>query len=72
MAAFVAQKGSGVKFGLSYNTGIYGADPGKMTALAKHAEDRGFESFYVSEHIVLYPGARQFPRPWPSPTRSNA
>jgi probable F420-dependent oxidoreductase len=54
----MAQKGSGVKFGLSYNTGIYGADPGQMAALAKHAEDCGFESFYVSEHIVLYPGAR--------------
>jgi probable F420-dependent oxidoreductase len=47
-----------VKFGLSYNTGLYGADPGTMAALAKHAEDCGFESFYVPEHIVLYPGAR--------------
>jgi probable F420-dependent oxidoreductase len=47
-----------VKFGLSYNTGLYGADPGTMAALAKHAKDCGFESFYVSEHIVLYPGAR--------------
>ena len=52
------RKGRGVKFGLSYNTGIYGADPGTMAALAEHAEDCGFESFYVSEHIVLYPGAR--------------
>jgi probable F420-dependent oxidoreductase len=54
----MSRKGFGVKFGLSYNTGIYGADPAAMAALAKHAEDCGFESFYVSEHIVLYPGAR--------------
>jgi probable F420-dependent oxidoreductase len=54
----MAQKGSGVKIGLSYNTGIYGANPGQMAALAKHAEDCGLESFYLSEHIVLYPGAR--------------
>ena len=47
--SFMSQKGSGVKFGL--------ADPGKMAALAQHAEDCGFESFYVSEHIVLYPGS---------------
>ena len=47
-----------MKFGLSYNTGYHGADPDKMIAVARHAEDRGFESFYVSEHIVLYPGAK--------------
>lgn len=58
MPALTVQKGFGVKFGLSYNTGIYGTDPGPMAALAKHAEDCGFESFYVPEHIVLYPGAR--------------
>jgi probable F420-dependent oxidoreductase len=56
MAAHVAER-FGVKFGLSYNTAFHGTDPDKMTALAKHAEDCGFESFYVSEHIVLYPGA---------------
>jgi alkanesulfonate monooxygenase SsuD/methylene tetrahydromethanopterin reductase-like flavin-dependent oxidoreductase (luciferase family) len=38
----MAQKGSGVKIGLSYNTGIYGADPGQMAALAKHAEGEFF------------------------------
>ena len=47
-----------MKFGISYNTGYHGADPDKMVAVARHAEDRGFESFYVSEHIVLYPGAK--------------
>jgi len=47
-----------VKFGISYNTGVYGLDPDNMAAVARHAEDCGFESFYVSEHIVLYPGAK--------------
>jgi probable F420-dependent oxidoreductase len=46
-----------VKFGVMYNTGIYGVDPDAMTAVARHAEDCGFESFYVPEHIALYPGA---------------
>jgi probable F420-dependent oxidoreductase len=47
-----------MRFGISYNTGYYGTDPVKMMAVAKHAENCGFESFYVSEHIVLYPGAK--------------
>jgi len=47
-----------VKFGISYNTGVYGLDPDNMAVVARHAEDCGFESFYVSEHIVLYPGAK--------------
>jgi probable F420-dependent oxidoreductase len=46
-----------VKFGISYNTGYYGVDPDQIAAFARHAEDCGFESFYVPEHIVLYPGA---------------
>ena len=46
-----------VKIGLFYNTGVYGVDPDNMIALARHAEACGFESFYVGEHIVLYPGA---------------
>jgi probable F420-dependent oxidoreductase len=46
-----------VKFGLSYNTGFLGTDPDQLIAVAAHAEDCGFESFYVSEHIALYPGA---------------
>jgi probable F420-dependent oxidoreductase len=28
-----------------------------MAATARHAEECGFESFYMSEHIVMYPGA---------------
>jgi probable F420-dependent oxidoreductase len=46
-----------MKFGLTYNTGVYGTDPDQMIAVARHAEACGFESFYVSEHIALYPGA---------------
>jgi probable F420-dependent oxidoreductase len=41
-----------------YNTGYHSADPGNMAAIARHAEARGFESFYVPEHIALYPGAK--------------
>jgi len=50
-----------VKFGISYSTyraGDHGVHPDGMAAVARHAEDRGFESFYVSEHIVVYPGAK--------------
>ncbi len=46
-----------MKFGLSYNTGVYGTDPDQMIAVARHAESCGFESFYCPEHIALYPGA---------------
>jgi alkanesulfonate monooxygenase SsuD/methylene tetrahydromethanopterin reductase-like flavin-dependent oxidoreductase (luciferase family) len=46
-----------VKFGLAYNTAYYGADPDLMAAAARHAEKCGFESFYMSEHIVMYSGA---------------
>jgi probable F420-dependent oxidoreductase len=50
-----------VKFGLSYNTGFLGTDPDQLIAVTAHAEDCGFESFYVSEHIALYPGAMLSP-----------
>jgi alkanesulfonate monooxygenase SsuD/methylene tetrahydromethanopterin reductase-like flavin-dependent oxidoreductase (luciferase family) len=46
-----------VKFGVIYNTGHRGVDPDGMIAVARHAEDRGFESFYMPEHVALYPGA---------------
>jgi probable F420-dependent oxidoreductase len=48
-----------VKFGVTYNTARYGTDPDQMVAVARHAEECGFESFYVSEHIALYPGAAE-------------
>jgi probable F420-dependent oxidoreductase len=47
-----------VKFGLSYNTAVVGTDPENLKAIARQADDLGFESFYVPEHITLYPGAR--------------
>lgn len=47
-----------VKFGLFYNTGFLGTDPDQLIAVARHAEDCGFESFYVGEHVALYPGAK--------------
>ena len=46
-----------MKFGLIYNTGYYGTDPDQLIAAARHAEACGFESFYATEHIALYPGA---------------
>jgi len=46
-----------MKFGIAYNTAFYGTDPAAMTAVARQAEACGFESFYVPEHIALYPGA---------------
>lgn len=46
-----------MKFGLAYNTAYFGADPDLMTQTALHAEKCGFESLYMSEHIVMYPGA---------------
>ncbi|GAA1270335.1 LLM class F420-dependent oxidoreductase [Planotetraspora silvatica] len=46
-----------MKFAISYNTAFYGVDPDRITAFARHAEDCGFESLYLPEHIVLYPGA---------------
>jgi probable F420-dependent oxidoreductase len=54
-----------MKFGLSYNTGFLGTDPANLKAIARHADDLGFESFYVPEHIALYPGARVGPAEFP-------
>jgi probable F420-dependent oxidoreductase len=46
-----------VKFALLYNTAFLGTDPDQLVAMARHAEECGFESFYLPEHIALYPGA---------------
>jgi probable F420-dependent oxidoreductase len=46
-----------VKFALLYNTAFLGTDPDQLVAVAQHAEECGFESFYLPEHIALYPGA---------------
>ncbi len=50
-----------MKFGISYNTAHFGTDPEHLVAFARHAEECGFESLYVPEHMVLYPGARVGP-----------
>jgi alkanesulfonate monooxygenase SsuD/methylene tetrahydromethanopterin reductase-like flavin-dependent oxidoreductase (luciferase family) len=42
-----------VKFGIIYNTSQLGVDPSRIIAVARHAEDCGFESFYLPEHIAL-------------------
>ena len=55
-----------MKFGLIYNTGYYGTDPDQLIAAARHAEACGFESFYVTEHIALYPGATVGPVTFPA------
>jgi probable F420-dependent oxidoreductase len=47
-----------MRFGLSYNTAVTGTDPATLKAIARHADDLGFESFYAPEHVALYPGAR--------------
>jgi probable F420-dependent oxidoreductase len=44
-------------FAISYSTPYYGVDPDRIVAFARHAEDCGFESLYVPEHVALYPGA---------------
>ena len=54
-----------MKFGLIYNTGYHGTDPDQLIAVARHAERCGFESFYVPEHIALYPGAAVGPATFP-------
>jgi probable F420-dependent oxidoreductase len=54
-----------VKFGVVYNTAYYGVDPDALAAVARHAEDCGFESFYLPEHVALYPGASFGPATFP-------
>ena len=54
-----------MKFGLMYNTAYHGTDPDQLIAVARHAEQCGFESFYVPEHIALYPGAAVGPAVFP-------
>lgn len=47
-----------MKFAISYSTPYFGVDPDKIMAYAHHAENCGFESLYLPEHIALYPGAK--------------
>ncbi len=46
-----------MRFGVVYHTAYHGTDPDAIIAFARHAEECGFESFYLPEHVALYPGA---------------
>jgi probable F420-dependent oxidoreductase len=46
-----------VKFAISYSTPFLGADPDKILAYARRAQECGFEAFVLPEHGALYPGA---------------
>ncbi|WP_329079816.1 TIGR03619 family F420-dependent LLM class oxidoreductase [Streptosporangium sp. NBC_01469] len=54
-----------MKFGISYSTPYYGVAPDRIMAFARLAEECGFESLYLPEHIVLYPGAMVGPYEMP-------
>jgi probable F420-dependent oxidoreductase len=54
-----------MRFGISYHAAHHGVDPDRIMAFARHAEDCGFESLYLPEHIVLYPGATVGPTAFP-------
>ncbi|MFG1927720.1 TIGR03619 family F420-dependent LLM class oxidoreductase [Cryptosporangium sp. NPDC048952] len=49
-----------MRFGVSYSTAGNGMNPDRLLRFAQHAEACGFESFYVPEHLVLYPGAQVY------------
>ena len=49
---------TGLKYGVVYHTGFFGIAPEQVTAVARHAEECGFESFFTTEHIALYPGVK--------------
>jgi probable F420-dependent oxidoreductase len=57
-----------MKFGIVYHTGAFGIDPEQVTSVARHAEQCGFESFFTTEHIALYPGAAAGRMVFPSDT----
>lgn len=57
-----------MKFGIAWNTGYYGVEGHQMATVARHAEEVGFESFYLAEHVVLYPGASVGPFEFPPAT----
>jgi probable F420-dependent oxidoreductase len=47
-----------VKFGIGYSTPFFGVDPERLARFARDAEDFGFESLYLPEHVALHPGAK--------------
>jgi probable F420-dependent oxidoreductase len=46
-----------MKFGLIYNTAYHGVDPDAIVAFARLAEEYGFESLFVPEHVALQRGS---------------
>ncbi|MFI6597045.1 TIGR03619 family F420-dependent LLM class oxidoreductase [Nonomuraea sp. NPDC050536] len=46
-----------MKYGIAYNTALHGLGAEQVVTFARHAEACGFESLFVPEHPVLYPGA---------------
>jgi probable F420-dependent oxidoreductase len=46
-----------MRFGIMWNTAATAADPDAMVSAARVAEECGFESFWLPEHVALYPGA---------------
>ncbi|MEV6447476.1 TIGR03619 family F420-dependent LLM class oxidoreductase [Amycolatopsis sp. NPDC051716] len=54
-----------MKFGISYSTPFFGADPQVIAGFARDAEECGFESLYLPEHVALYPGAKIGPMALP-------
>ncbi|GHG42992.1 MULTISPECIES: TIGR03619 family F420-dependent LLM class oxidoreductase [Amycolatopsis] len=54
-----------MKFGISYSTPFFGSDPEVLAGFARDAEECGFESIYLPEHIALYPGAQIGPMALP-------
>src|ERR1700684_3153777 len=44
-------------FALSYTTPFFGADPDRLVTIARHAQQCGFDGFYVPEHVPVYPRA---------------
>ncbi|WP_410573929.1 TIGR03619 family F420-dependent LLM class oxidoreductase [Amycolatopsis sp. cmx-4-61] len=62
-----------MEFGISYSTPFFGADPEVLAGFARDAEECGFESLYLPEHVALYPGAKIGPMelppslPYPDP-----
>ena len=49
--------GMTLTFALSDSTPFFGADPERLVTIARHAEQCGFDGFYVPEHVAVYPGA---------------
>jgi alkanesulfonate monooxygenase SsuD/methylene tetrahydromethanopterin reductase-like flavin-dependent oxidoreductase (luciferase family) len=44
-------------FAVVYHSAYHDVDPDRLIACARHAEDCGFESFFLPEHVVLHRGA---------------